>query len=264
MHAAALAPCLLALLSLPDIIPPGTRSVPLETKLEAAPLLERCCVQYVVVKGDTLEKIARERCGGAKDVRAILALNPDVKPSRMQIGERLWLPPKRALAEGEEPVFVYVEPGWPVHGTGAPFALGDPIRPGRNTQLAFLLVPKSQLAAYRAAGAKGAANVEKLAVDGKIQLLTTWGCGNRVPEGDPTAKLSQTFVITKEPEGKFVLQAQVTAFDEDGKVIEPGAEKKVKEPAKDGLWLLLLTAAGGGWLLLRTRRRSADLAPTAA
>ncbi len=263
MHPVALAPCLLALLTLPDIVLPGTRNVLVETRLEAAPLLDRCCVQYVVKKGDTLEKIARQHTGNLGAVRGIQELNPGLEPSRLRIDQRLWLPPRKDLAEGEEPLFVYAERGWPVRGTGKPFAPEESIRPSRNAQLAFLLVPKSQLATYEATRVKGAASVEKLAVDHKIQLLTSWGCGSSVAERDPTHRLSETFVIERGAEGEFALRLQVVAFDKDGKVIEPKQDSKGTEPAKEGLWLLLLAAAGGGWLLL-ARRRSDDPSPATA
>ena len=54
---------------------------------------------YVVVKGDTLGKIARANHVGLK---ALEAANPDVQPSRLKIGEKLVLPASAETSGGTD------------------------------------------------------------------------------------------------------------------------------------------------------------------
>ncbi len=53
---------------------------------------------YVVVKGDTLGKIAKAH---GVSLKALEAANPDVQPARLKIGEKLTLPAPSATAEAE-------------------------------------------------------------------------------------------------------------------------------------------------------------------
>lgn len=55
-----------------------------------------------VEKGDTLGSLAKEHLGRASRHQEIAALNPGIDPKRLQIGQRLLLPPAAPPAEGDD------------------------------------------------------------------------------------------------------------------------------------------------------------------
>jgi nucleoid-associated protein YgaU len=81
--------CLLAVAAVPDVVIPGTRSLRVTRHLEVSPLTEHCCVQHVVAKGETLSAIAAAHYGKATTAKDIAALNPEINPDRLKIGQRL-------------------------------------------------------------------------------------------------------------------------------------------------------------------------------
>jgi len=47
---------------------------------------------YVVKKGDTLSKIAREQLGGINHLRALIDANPGIDPNKIKVGQVINLP----------------------------------------------------------------------------------------------------------------------------------------------------------------------------
>lgn len=73
-----------------------------------APSVQRKTTEYIVASGDTMSSIAEKWFGDPTKWSLIAKANPWVDPARMQIGQKLQLPPKDA---GPEPMRPVREPG---------------------------------------------------------------------------------------------------------------------------------------------------------
>ena len=56
------------------------------------------CRTYVIAKGDTFEEIAKRECGDRRCAEEIRLLNPGEKPSKLQPGTEIVIPPRIAAA----------------------------------------------------------------------------------------------------------------------------------------------------------------------
>jgi LysM repeat protein len=69
----------------PVVVPP----MPSNPPVVVPPVTESAGTEYVVVKGDTLGKIAKRNGVGLK---ALEAANPDVQPTKLKVGQKLTIP----------------------------------------------------------------------------------------------------------------------------------------------------------------------------
>ena len=254
MLAHLFAGCLIALATAPDVIPRGYRHIAVTLRFEAQPILDHCCVQHVIKKGDTLSKIATAHCGSVTAVKDIVALNPGINPDLLAVGQRIWVPPRLAAARKLTNTFVFHAQNWPLDAGGSPFAPSAHATPPRYGMTALLLVPENQMQAFTAAR-RTWQQIETMVMDKLIQRIgaTCWGAN--VASHDPTHKRTDTITIQRTDKGAYSASVKSIAYDKHGKVITPASIEKHR--GKRGMWMLLLPV-GGGWLLLRARRRRPD------
>ena len=251
MHMTALASCLLMFpFAVPDILPEGMRGAGLEVRVDAAALIDNCCVQYVVAAGDTFFAIAKHQLGDEKRAQAIVDLNDGIDPVLLQVGQRIWLPPKNAAVQAR--TFVFLETQAPFGGRGRPFVPSEKVPTPRAGELAFVLVPKESMTAFGAAQQKGWDAVRTLADERKLELVVGQGSSRLVQEGSPVRKTRDTYFVERDDKGAYRLRVETVRYDRDGKVLGAGA--RAEPERKEGLLLLLLAAGGGGMLLLRARQ----------
>ena len=264
----ALAICLTTLsLAAPDLLPRGSRrGVDRIIGVEAAALAEHCCVAYVVKPGDSFMKIAKQQLGAVKRWSEITALNPDVNPLRIRVGDSLWLPPKKLAAAKAEPTFAFLHENWHFDGLGKPFAPAAEVHASRYGELGFVLVPKRHLAAYKAACKKQWHELHALALAGKVQELTTRCSRSSVDEKSSIYRIRDTITFARDEKGRFAVSTKTVYYGKDGKVVPlemvKDAAKVVGKRKESALLLLLVALGGGAWLLLR-RREGAVLVATA-
>src|SRR5450755_1446051 len=77
----------------PALVPSMATSAP--PVIAPPPVVETAGAEYVVVKGDTLAKIAKKN---GMSVKAIEAANPGVVPTKLKVGQKLSLPAGGAVA----------------------------------------------------------------------------------------------------------------------------------------------------------------------
>lgn len=255
----------------PDVVMPGTRGIKVDLQIDAQTLIDHCCVQHVVAKGDTLAKIAANHrkltmlgnTGSpgriqATTIKDILALNPGLNPDKLAINQRIWMPPRIPAAIKTENIFVFLNKAWPFHSgeTSRGFAPTDKVTAPRRGAVVFWVVPTSQTANY--AKVQKACNwqgIESLKKSGKIQVLTTIGSAHSVWDESPVYSCKDTITIERSKKG--VLSAKLTsiAYDKAGEVVPPNERNKNHRQSKRGMWFLLLPFFGSGWLLWQSRRQ---------
>lgn len=251
MLAHLFAGCLAAFAALPDIIPRGYHGISVTVRFEAKPLLEHCCTQHIVKKGETLSKIATARLWGAEAIKDIVALNPGLTPDVLKVGQRIWLPPTDKTARTQAKTYAFSATGWQFGWGSKPFvALASP-PPPRYGVLTLFLVHEKHLKAVQAAK-NNSDLVQGFLKDGRIQPIKVSCPGRLVKDGDPTHKRVDTVTFKRDKKGKFSGAVTSVRYDKKGKVITPATIKKLG--SKQGSWLLMLPACGLGWLLLRRRR----------
>ncbi len=79
----------------PPVVVPPIATNPPPPVMVAPPVVETAGAEYVVVKGDTLGKIAKKN---GVSVKAIEAANPGVVPTKLKVGQKLSLPAGGAVA----------------------------------------------------------------------------------------------------------------------------------------------------------------------
>jgi len=104
-----------------DVIPPDMRSISVARSVDLEQLRDRCCVQYVIKKGDSLSRIAERELGSIRRSADIATLNRGLQPRSMQTGARIWLPARDASAPLR---FLYLVQWGPWEDV-APFATTD-------------------------------------------------------------------------------------------------------------------------------------------
>lgn len=263
----AIAATLACLFAAPDVVPRGLRGVKVETAVDFAALADRVVVQRAIVAGDTIEGIVAKEFGDVKRVADVLALNPDVDPRRLRIGQTIWLPAKKPGDDGALVVYVAAKGVGPrrLDTAPAPYVSGrlpDSITSGYR----FVLVPEKHREAYEKSIA--AAAPTPLASDVAKQIVEIRGdChGRYVAEGSTVQRIVSTVTFTCDEHGKLGTTTKNVCYDKDGKeVVEAdplpgrgngnGAGKGEHAPMPGkGEALLLLGMLGGGVLVLRSRR----------
>ncbi|MFT6082334.1 MAG: LysM repeat protein [Planctomycetota bacterium] len=241
---------------LPDVVVPGTRSITAELRIEARPLLDHCCVQHVIVKGETLSKLAlthREQ-PLITTVKEIIALNPGLNPDKLAVGQRIWMPPKLTWP-GTENTFVFLDQGRPIR-LGRAFAPADKARAPRRGGTSFLLVPESMIAAYHAAKkSRDWQDAQTILKSKKVQVLSCSSSGGSVWDESPVYSCKDTIKIERSKKGVFSAKLTSVAYNKAGDIVPPSEREKDHRKNKKGMWFLLLPFVGGGWLLWRTCRQ---------
>ncbi|MFN3243867.1 MAG: LysM peptidoglycan-binding domain-containing protein [Planctomycetota bacterium] len=232
--------------TIPDIIPEGHHSVPVDRTHDLSLLHEHCCVQYVIQKGDTFEKLARSKLGSAGRVHDITALNPDADPRRLKVGERIWLPPRDANAPHR---FVYLN-RWPGVYRSEPFALSDRVY-GRYVGFAFVIVDEANRATV--AKTKKWPEVLELEKAEKVQVIKGSTVRGLVADGSKARRITEKITAKRDAKGRYSLETVVEHLDADGKPIATAGNDK---QTSDQMWLLLLTLGGAGLIWLRLRQRA--------
>jgi hypothetical protein len=267
MHPVALP--LLAALSLlppPDLVVAGVRSVAIESHLDASVLARTHCLAHVVGKDETLMAIAQLRLGDAGRWQQIEQLNPGLDPTRLQIGQLLWLPPadpKVAAAEPATRMFVYSDAEDGHQRTVRPLVVGAQLAVGRQGGMfRIYLVPAAEQASFeaewrrRGPGWKLPEGVQKQIDARLVTQLVAKNADHSVPTEHPMVRRVDRHVVEAKGDGSFAIGCKSTGFDKNGKEVSVEVPAKQRE---DALLLLLLAAAGGGALLWRARRP--ELAP---
>lgn len=251
----------------PDILPEGMKGVRVETRIELGPIALTSCLEHVVVAGETLGAIAKSHLGDAKLFPAIAALNPGLDPDRLTVGQKLWLPPRGPLPDGQTPTFLFLDAARPaqvqVHPLADTLLLNPPPRYGR---VALWLVPQAALAEFQGVLANRKTlrdGLEAMAKAGTVRRLEASTPGRLVERESPMHRRLDTLRV--QPAGEAALElvlASSEGFDEQGRKLDAVAPAKAKTD-KDGEALLLLLLAGGGLAglgLLAARRRAPKLA----
>lgn len=242
--------------AVPDIVVPGTRSIESELRIEARLLLDHCCVQHVIAKGDTLSALAlthREQ-PLLTTVKEIVALNPGLNPNKLAVGQRIWMPPK-FTSPGTENIFVFLDQSWP-KTLGRPFAPADKVRAPRRGDTSFLLVPESMIRAYHEAKTSRQWQGTQVFLESEnVQVLTCGSSGGSVWDESPVYSSKDTITMERSKKGVFSAKLTTVSYDKAGKVVPPSEVNKDHRTSKQGMWFLLLPLIGGGWLLRRTQRQ---------
>ncbi len=81
----------------PVVVPPMATNPPPPPPpvVVPPPVVETAVAEYVIVKGDTLKKIARKN---GVSVKAIEAANPGIVPTKLKVGQKISLPAGGAMA----------------------------------------------------------------------------------------------------------------------------------------------------------------------
>lgn len=264
-HPLAVAATLALLCAAPDVIPRGLRGVRVEQTLDFGALADRVVVQYAIVAGDTIQGVAIKQYGTRARTDDILALNPGIEPTKLKIGQAIWLPAKKPGDEGA--LFVYVIAkglGMRSHEDPAkPCVLGN-LPFSRSGGYRFLLVPE----AHRAAFEKSLDGDEKTKLSDEVgkQIVEVRGDfhGRYVQDSSPVQRIVSTIQFGRDDAGKITTATKNVGYDKDGKeVVEeaplPGRGNGKKdggdgEAPKKGELLLLLGLLGGGLVVMRGRR----------
>jgi len=246
----------------PDIVPRNSKSVSVTTTLDLGPLSDKVCLQYVIVPGDSLEKIAKLTLGSRRRWEEILDQNPGLDPRRMKVGARIWLPPRDAKATPRR--YVYVDA--PHSGEILPLTTSLQLQDSRYAAYVVYVVPEAQLATFLKKVKKNRRGGPILHPETDAELhaaiaqLTATVAGRYVGKDSPIAKITCALEIRADAKGRLSIRTATTLLDKDGKKVEAGRakSKKPKEgDAEEQFLLLLLAGAGGTYLMLRARQPAA-------
>lgn len=225
-----------------DIIQPGWRGVDVTRKVDVQALRQRCCVQYRVRKGDTLAAIARRFLGAASRYAELGELNKGLDPSRLTIGQRIWLPPRDPKAPK---TFVYLTQTRPFQPP-RPYALGDRVF-AKWGEFAFLVVGADHRAELKDLDSWD----QVVAMERAKKLLVARGKsqGGYVRSSSKVVRMTETVRVCRDRGGRLRVETLVERFDADDKPIIKDAK------LDDGgqMWLLLCSLGGVGLVWRRGR-----------
>ena len=245
------------IVAIPDVVMPGVRFVRTETAIECQPMIDYCCVQHIVVKGETLAKIAVGHGNGKTTIQDILALNPGLVPTKLAVGQRLWMPPRIAVANKPMNTFVFMDWRRRSVGFGKPFAPKDKVVERSGVEhCTFTLVPANQLAAYtKCVKDNDYSGLSKIQKSGKVKLLQSKGSVRAVWGANPVRSCKETIQIKRSKDGVFSSKVTSIYLDEAGKVVPLSEVEKDYRLKHQSLPMLLLPLVGGVWLLCSRRKR---------
>jgi len=243
----------------PDVIPPDMRSIAVERSVDLKQLRDRCCVHYVVKKGDSLSRIAERELGSTRRSADIAALNPGLQPRIMQPGARIWLPARDASAPLR---FLYLVQWGPWQDV-APFATTDTYPTYWAMKWGFVVVDEAHQAALLERtvpkqGARGRRHVEQtvlhMAAQEELQFAPVETTSALVKKGSPIARKTERVQVLCDTDGRVSTNCEIRCLDKEGRELEGAAREQAP---REQSWLLLVGAVGAGLLMLRRRRRSA-------
>ena len=275
------ASCALALLSAhehpgplpvarPDVVPGFPRGVRVDGRLDLSGVRDRCCVQYVVKKGDALAAIAARELGSAGRLADVLALNPELEPSRMKVGTRIWLPARAAVTEPlylymatwDRPSFDDAEPGQAPLKSLKPLAETDAYPHTGDVAWGIFVVDERHregLLALAAAKdrARSVAEIQQMVKKGKLSFVLVDSHPGVVAgkAADRVVRVKETVRIVRGKDGRYAAQFERKSFDKKNRLVPHKESSGTKKQA----WLLLIGVTGACWVL---RRRAT--APTTA
>lgn len=229
----------------PDVIPRGWHGIDVRRDVDSEVLRERCCVQYVIRKGETLHTIAKRHLGGVQRMQALLDLNPDLEPNKLTVGQRIWLPARDAKAPER---FVFLTQTRRMHKPKG-YAIGDRVY-SKWGEYAFVIVDAEHVAQLRKT--KGWDQVVAMQNDKKLQTLTGKSVSGLVRDGSPVRRIVETIRIRSDKDGNYSLVSEAERFGADDKPIKKDA--KIDDGGEQ--WLLLFGLGGAG-LVWRRRRVAA-------
>ena len=280
------ASCALALLSVhehpgplpvarPDVVPGFPRGVRVDGRLDLSGVRDRCCVQYVVKKGDTLAAIAARELGSAGRLADLLALNPELEPSRMTVGTRIWLPARAAVTEPlylymatwDRPSFDDAELGQAPLKSLKPLAETDAYPHTGDVAWGIFVVDERHregLLALAAAKdrARSVAEIQQMVKKGKLSFVQVDSHPGVVAgqAAERVVRVKETVRLVRGKDGRYAAQFERKSFDKKNRLVPHKESSGTKQQA----WLLLIGLMGAGWLVLRGRRHAASVAVTPA
>jgi hypothetical protein len=263
--------CLVAAAAIPDVIMPDTRTIKVDVRLNAQPLIEHCCFQYVVGKNETLGTIAARHRNipnttPLTTVAEILELNPGLDADKVTKGTRLWMPPKDLSSAMAARKFLFTSGHYRLPMRIRPFVVNQKIEKSKHGTYSFLLVPESLIDKWNKA-LKANTIYEiygKLIKEKAIEVLKVSGSGSFVKDASPVHSCIDTIDVKRDKSGAYSLTCSSIAFDKAGKVV-PESERYVDQTkVKKSALLLLFPLAGAGWLLSRSVRQSQPQVTTAS
>jgi hypothetical protein len=235
--------CAASFLSIPeasaDILPAGVKQVRLQVFFNADRFDDYCEHGHVVVKGDTYEALAKRFYGDRERAAELAAANSQFEATRLPIGAKLVIPPKKAVpADAKETL------AWTFWGLSGRFNHQSVQRvdPGEIQGVAYegldlLAVPADKLAEFEKLVA-AAREKEPTAVGrslGQVLNETPWVLcaeGLRidpyVQENSSAVERTITFRIVEltrndASHGRFVVKMEsVELKDRDGNVVKAG------------------------------------------
>ena len=270
-----------------DITVPGTQGISVENEIEFGPFADFTYGRHVVVEGDTLSEIAKQKLGSAQRWQEIQKLNPDVKADNLKPGTKLRLPPKRAPAAVQGEAKAPTRPPlWHFFADPGPSAFGDEYvalvhgdkLPRHRYGTGIFAIRGDQLPAFTKAyqKAKQAAKREDGRENGGYlgQLLKDWaeqdgfavGASSfsgrsSVSEGSPVRKELRRWQITGISGNKIMVKKlEVKSLDGNGEPVRGMAGLF----GMNGLLLLLGFAALMGLVFLARRRPEEFQIPVAS
>ncbi len=242
----------------PDVIPPGMHSISVERSVDLSQLRERCCVSYVLQKGDTLASIAQRQLGGPRRMQELLELNPGLKPAAMTIGRRIWLPARDPAAPRR---FLYLA-HWGPQSDVTPFAATDSYPTYWALRWGFVVVDEDHRAALLARtapkkGTRGRSKVEETVLEmakaKELLFLPVKTTSAVVKTGSGITRKVEQIQLLCDDKGRVSTRCKLRSFDKKGRELSAGGRR-------DQSLLLLLGLVGAGWLALSRRRRVATAA----
>lgn len=229
----------------PDMVPLGWRGVDVRRDVDSDVFRERCCVQYAVRKGDTLAAIAQRHLGGAQRALELIELNDGLEPTRLRIGQRIWLPPRDAKAPRR---FVFLTAtGLGFQPTG--YAIGDRVY-AKYSDYAFVVVDAAHVEQLQKT--EGWDQIVAMQKEKKLQAATGTSVSPLVRNGSPVRRIVETIRVRCDQDGRYEVESSAQRFGADDKPIKKGAP--LGERGEQ--WLLLLGLGGAG-LVWRRRRAAA-------
>jgi len=259
--------CLLAAVAAPgaptpDVVVPNTRSIKVEMRVNAQQLIDHCCVQHVVLKGETLTKIAAAHRAAphATSISEILALNPGLKADKLAVGQRIWMPPRVSGLPGAEMQFVFTSSHWHCPVGISAFAPKAKISASRYGVFSLVLVSESGMREWSRALAANKGIHEafaRLQEAGEIQSIEQRCTPTTVWNESPVYSCVDSLTIARSRKGEYSLGFSSVAYDKGGKVVPPKERVVERRRSDQQMSLLFLPMLGAGWLCIRRRRQPA-------
>ena len=182
------------------------------------------CRTYQIVKGDTFDEIAKRECGDRRCTEEIRLLNPDEKPSKLQPGTRIAIPPRveAATSRPESRATGTAEADWVVlqyrGGRFIPIIAREALMSGsRHLGSSLVAVKRSKLAWLLRGDWKSLDATEGVACSPPLNDSVF------VDKNDPTLRMEKTVTLKGIKDGRLLIDVVDKRFDRRGKLISERA-----------------------------------------